>query len=190
MQTPAESTTEVMAESGWKCPAGHQVGDDNAFCGVCGAAQSTTTSPIRRYRWPLVAAAALLAAVGIAVATSAAGGGAGVGAQDEDPVVTGSVTIFGFSGSSPCVGDRSDGTMAVPHDYTDLRGGTSVRVLDADGTILGSGSLADGRVTDQGCRLDFRIPLDDATSRYQLVIGDRPAFDFTSLDGLDLTIGA
>jgi len=112
-------------------------------------------------------------------------GGANKDAQSE---VTGSLTIGGFTGAHPCVGESYEGPLAAPHDFADIRGGTPVRVLDARGTVLGSSALSDGEVLKTGCNVAFQIPLDHTSSRYQLVIGTRPPYDFTTLDNLDLTL--
>ncbi|MBY9074248.1 hypothetical protein K1X13_05370 [Nocardioides sp. WL0053] len=137
------------------------------------------------------------ALVVLAIALTAVRGGESAGSQAIE--ARGSLVIVGGGGYTtydPCHGISGGGYIVDPFDYTDLRDGTPVKVLDASGTIIGTGSLGPGDyVKDNGvnggdgCRFRFTVPLDSKSSHYQLVIGDRPTFDFEDPSDLDLVVG-
>ena len=145
-----------------------------------------------------------LASVGIllvAAATSSGGTVAGTG-SDEYATVRGSLLIVGGGGYTrydPCHGIAGGGDsygLVEPFDYSDLDAGTSVRVHDASGDIIGTGALSEGDYaksnginSGDGCRFTFDVPLTSTSTHYQLVIADRPPFDFRETDGLDLVVG-
>jgi hypothetical protein len=81
--------------------------------------------------------------------------------------------------------------MGRAWDYTDITGGAPVRVLDADGTVLGSDALSEGDYDSASnyCKFTFNVPIDDSSDRYQLVVGTRPPYDFRAGDKLDLQMG-
>ncbi|GAA0989278.1 hypothetical protein ENKNEFLB_03596 [Nocardioides aquaticus] len=147
------------------------------------------------------AAVLLLTVIVLAVGITAAvvGGDSSDSTDEAAPeggVASGSVTILGggYTTNDPCYG-TSYSSDVISYDNSNFTGGTPVRVLDADGTVLGSSILLPGDYDSQiaygdgGCRLDFVVPLDDTSERYQLVIGTAPEFDFTDLDQLDLRVG-
>lgn len=128
-------------------------------------------------------AAAVLILAAIAVLATRAG---------SHPTLHGSMTLMGGGGyttSSPCLG-TSNGIV----DFSDMRATAPIKILDASGTIIGTGTLGDGQYIKSSafegtCKFTFDIPLDGASSHYEIVIADRPPFDFSDPSSLDLSLG-
>lgn len=183
----------------WVCPNRHVVSSDSAFCGRCGAPRHIAAGPSPgspRSRRTLIAVACglvlLLLAGGVAVALTQQGSRSGT------ETVRGSITIIGGGGYTkydPCHGISGESLYST-FDYSDIHGGTTVRVLNASGSVIGSGTLSEGKyLTDSGfsasdgCRFAFEVDLDAESTRYQLVVAERPPYDFTELEDLDLSVG-
>lgn len=147
-------------------------------------AQPTSSLP----SWALLAglAAVLVLGIAIAVFVSTRGG--------SNPTVEGSLTLVGGGGyteSTPC-----QGTSNSLIDNSDMGPDTPIKILDASGTIIGGGTLGPGEYKAVGgisggsqCRFTFVIPLDAASTRYQIVIAERTPYDFTDPTSLELTLG-
>jgi hypothetical protein len=105
----------------------------------------------------------------------------------------------GYNKDDPCHGVSGGGDdmgLVAPFDYTDLQLGTPVKVLSASGVTIGTGSFSDGSYLRRngvnggdGCRFSFNIPLDHVSPRYELVIANRPPYDFDDPHALDLVVG-
>jgi hypothetical protein len=137
-----------------------------------------------RGKWTLIAVGVLALAllIGGGVTLLSTGNADSVSVQGSLTITTGGNTKY-----DPCVG--TSGYVFTPYDYTDLRAGTPVRILNSSGTIIGTGSLGDGHYSKGiGCRFDFDIPLDSSSADYQIVIGQRPPYDFTDPSRLHLSV--
>lgn len=117
-----------------------------------------------------------------------------ISAHREAPVtahVRGSLTLQGGGGyttDTPCYGNSNSLV-----DFSDIRGGTRVNILDASNKIVGSGELQPGISvpipSSTLCRFDFDIPLDSTSSHYQFALGSRPPYTFDDPSNLVLTLG-
>lgn len=124
------------------------------------------------------------------------------GSAQSDATLNAKLTLTGGGGyttHSPCYG-TNNGLV----DYSDLNATTQVEVLDATGTIDGTTQLGNGvysannRILDAqsggygpytSCTFTFRANLDHSSTHYQLLIGQRPPFNFDDPSSLDLTLG-
>lgn len=138
--------------------------------------------------WLLLVGVGLVGVIAVVVVVGTRAG--------SSPTVHGTLVLIGGGGyttDTPCEG-TSNGLV----DFSDMRSSTPIKILDASGTIIGSGLLGPGTyeatgggVTGSGsqCKFTFLIPLDAASTHYQVVIGSRPPYDFTDPNALDLSIG-
>ncbi|MEO6472954.1 MAG: hypothetical protein ABIO14_14250 [Aeromicrobium sp.] len=202
------------------CENGHAISTGFQFCGTCGAparpvplenqidpvrtdisatpVTSTSTST------PEVAATSKIAefwhshtkAILIGAAILAILFVVGL-ASNQGNVVHGSVTLQGGGGytrSTPCHGTSQDSQYAQSIDNSDIDGETPIQILDASGTIVGTGTLGIGVYLSQNadtgvCQFRFDVPLDSKSSHYEIVVGQRQPFGFNDPSSVDLTLG-
>jgi hypothetical protein len=137
----------------------------------------------------LVSVAAI--AVGGAVAAAAISASGSSAHKQKAPTVHGTLTLVGggYTTYNPC-----DGINNGLVDNSDMKSYTPVKILNASGTIVGTGYLGTGAVVRDPlgyrvCRFSFDIKLDAASKHYQLVVADRQPYDFDNPSALDVSLG-
>lgn len=175
------------------CPNGHEVGDDQRFCGECGA--PVAAAPVEphdpvasdetragRRKW-LVPILALIATIVVAVGaflllggdergTNTIAGSISVIADDEAQKALDTLRARRIPDTEWAIGEPCTGAK-VSRGYGDIRPGADVTVKDGAGTIIATGRLQRGEWTRSACVLPIIVEDVPKAAFYEISVGRR-----------------